>query len=806
MSFLAGYQANKAIAALLTNQSSSTVSKQALLKIKKIGAPAIPKLINALSNTKNTPVIENLLLGLLNNQSLPIYIAALANQNAKIVEGIARVITKSDNYDVNLLLEQFHNTAISKKTLGEILLAHHQNLNANALLALLDKVSSNVRPVIYRILDKVVGDESVESLVQKSKSKEPMVRTHMATLLSRFNTEQSIDALIELLGDNNKSVRQSSLKGLAKLQAPQSIQPICQLLLDPDIMVQSVAIDTLVKIRDPHTVKFLIEVLQNESEYVRRAAVEVLNEVGDQRAIKDLLNALRDADWWVKVRAADALGAIGGPKVIDAVLLLIKDDDEFMRRSAVEILNTSKDKRAFDQLIDALKDEDWWVRERAADALASLGDQRAVLPLIKMLENNPDASQVVIRALATLGDKRAIKPLIQQLDHNNSNISKEALRALQHLTDAQHVQDVQNAVTALISKQNKELTPLAEETMHNLSAKFNIKSLEQKQTQAVTKANDVADEIKVNDAKSSDASLLVDFNAVKKSALEKISTVDATKFQPNDIFAQRFRIIRQVGKGAFGVVVLVEDTMVNDEFILKFLNPHFAADEIMIKRFTQELRYSRKVTHENIIRIYDLINYENTYAISMEYFPSYSLAKELKTSPVTPIPRALKLLDALCNGLIAAEQVNVVHRDLKPSNILIGENDMLKIVDFGLAAAASCIDSRLTKTGILVGTPTYMAPEQVKGKTIDSKTDIYSLGIIMYEIFTGTAPYKGEGALGVMYQHVEGNAIKPRELNDNIPEVLEKIVMKAIQVDPKERFQSFGELRKALSSVAEGLN
>jgi len=794
MSFLAGYQANKAISALLTNQSSSTVGKQALLKLKKIGPPAIPKLIDALPSTKNTTVIENLLLGFLNNQSLPLYIAALGNDNAKVVESVARVVTKSEGYDANLLLEQFYNNAISKKTLGEILLTHHKNLNTNALLALLDKVSSNVRPVIYRILDKVVSDESVDSLIEKSKSKEPMVRTHMATLLSRFNTQQSVNSLIELLNDSNKSVRQSSLKGLSKLQAPESIRPICQLLRDPDIMVQSVAIETLVKIRDPHTVRFLIEVLQDESEYVRRAAVEVLNEVGDQRAIKDLLNALRDADWWVKVRAADALGTIGGPKVIDAVLILIKDSDEFMRRSAVEILNTSKDKRAFSQLIDALKDEDWWVRERAADALASLGDQRAVLPLIQMLENNPDASQVVIRALATLGDKRAIKPLIEQLSHDNNNISKEALRALQHLTDAKHAQEVQNAVTALISKQNKELTSLAEDTMHSLSSRFNVKSLE-RQKPATIQSVSVTDKPEGNDA-----SILVDFDALKKS-----STVDATKLKENDLFAQRFRIIRQVGKGAFGVVILVEDTMVRDEFILKFLNPHFAADETMIKRFTQELRYSRKVTHENIIRIYDLINYERTYAISMEYFPSHSLAKELKASVLIPIPRALNLIDALCSGLSAAEQVNVVHRDLKPSNILIGENDMLKIVDFGLAAAASCIDSRLTKTGILVGTPTYMAPEQVKGETIDSKTDIYSLGIIMYEIFTGTAPYKGDGTLGIMYQHVEGNAKLPRELNDNIPESLEQVIMKCIAVDPKDRFQSFHALRSALKTVMQGM-
>ncbi|MEJ2179096.1 MAG: HEAT repeat domain-containing protein, partial [Gammaproteobacteria bacterium] len=602
--------------------------------------------------------------------------------------------------------------------------------------------------------------------------------------------------LIEFLNDSNKSVRQSALKGLANLKAPESVHPVCQLLRDPDLMVQSTAIDSLIKIRDKNTVKYLIEILQDESEYVRRAAVEVLNEVGDQTAIKDLLNALRDADWWVKVRAADALGSIGGTKVIDAVLVLIKDDDEFMRRTAVEILNTSTDKRAFDQLVEALKDEDWWVRERAADALASLGNPKAVGPLVEMLKNHPEASQIVIKALIALGDARAVKPLIEHLksDHNKSR--KETLHALQALTDDNHASDVQNAITAFINDQNAELSSVAQQTMQTLVTKFGkqISKKPAKPTEpAAVDANDNSNIENTNESMS----LNVDFNKVKTPKI-----IDATKLKPGDLFAKRYRVIRHVGKGAFGVVVLVEDTVVKDEFILKFLNPHFASDSDMIKRFTQELRYARKVTHENIIRIYDLVSHNDSYAISMEYFPSHSLADELKKKQKLSVQRALSILDGICTGMSAAEQVNVVHRDLKPSNILINDKGTVKIVDFGLAAAASCLDSRLTKTGILLGTPTYMAPEQIKSKSIDSKTDIYALGVIMYEMFTGVAPYKGEGTLAVMYQHVEGNAKPPSEINPDIPSTLEAIILKAMTIDPEKRFNSFSALRSQLQAVA----
>jgi len=127
----------------------------------------------------------------------------------------------------------------------------------------------------------------------------------------------------------------------------------------------------------------------------------------------------------------------------------------------------------------------------------------------------------------------------------------------------------------------------------------------------------------------------------------------------------------------------------------------------------------------------------------------------------------------------------------------------VKIVDFGLAAAARKADSRLTKSGILVGTPTYMAPEQVRGRTIDSRTDIYTLGIILYEMFVGQAPYTGEESMAILFQHVEGKATPPREVNPELPEALEAVILKAMAVDPEQRYQTFDELRTELEAIAQ---
>jgi len=151
--------------------------------------------------------------------------------------------------------------------------------------------------------------------------------------------------------------------------------------------------------------------------------------------------------------------------------------------------------------------------------------------------------------------------------------------------------------------------------------------------------------------------------------------------------------------------------------------------------------------------------------------------------------------------MCAAHQAQIIHRDLKPPNILINDAGLVKIVDFGLAAVANDPTSRLTKTGALLGTPLYMAPEQVQNHTIDARVDIYSLGIIMYEIFTGTPPYTSENPMAVLFQHVAGKAIPPHDLNPAIPEPLEAIIFQTMAAEPNKRFQTMDELGQQLAPL-----
>ncbi len=278
--------------------------------------------------------------------------------------------------------------------------------------------------------------------------------------------------------------------------------------------------------------------------------------------------------------------------------------------------------------------------------------------------------------------------------------------------------------------------------------------------------------------------------------------LDITKLKPGDVIDSRYRFIEQIGKGAFGTVLLVEDMVVEERLILKFLNANVSSDEEMLKRFVHELRYSRKITHKNVIRIYDFVSLGGNYAISMEYFPSHTLGAEISGRKPLPFDKAIGWASDIATGMAVAHQVGIVHRDLKPANLLINEEGLLKIVDFGVAAAASSGDTQLTKTGYVIGSPKYMAPEQILGKKVDIRADVYSLGVIFYEMLTGTPPYTKGDHMAVMYQHVQGKAPLCEELNPEIPPTLAAVVKRCMEVDKNKRFSSMDELREALSQAA----
>jgi serine/threonine-protein kinase len=810
MSFLAAFRSDQLIADLVAQEDPSSPSAQKIVaKLKKAGNRAVPKIIDALAMTDktHTMVLVDILGDLVNDKNLDMYREGLADGNERVVSGTAWALSSSTVYNPNTLLDFFDDDEVSKAALIDVLRVHKQDLSVHELLRRAYECETKEKAAIFKIIEETIKPEMVPDLIARMGGKDPVIKMHLMNLLTKFEKPEITNALEMQLKDPNKMVRGAALSALGTRGGKINIDKVAALLTDPDLDVQNKAVDVLVKANHPDTIKYLVDALKDESEYSRRAAVEVLNEIGDVDSVKDLLAAIKDDDWWVRSRAGDALAEIGGPRVVDSVVTLINDKDEDIRRTAIEILNATKDSRAVDHLIKATDDTDWWVRERAVDALSKIGDSKAVPTLEAMLGKDSKTDTVVIRALGKLGNEKHISKIMPLLQRPEREIQVEAIKALTQLADDTHAETIRGLLKKIQQSPDATIINVASKALKDLDARYSEMVLEENKraekiaahTKTLLLENDELDELLAAQAaqiaeaaKPADAEELV-------AAGEGI--LDISKLNPGDVIDGRYKYIEKIGKGAFGTVLLMEDEVVDEQLILKFLNPNVSSDEEMMKRFVHELRYSRKITHRNIIRIYDFLKLQGCYAISMEYFPSHTLSGEMPDSKPMDIDKVLRFSRDIAAGMAVAHQAGVIHRDLKPANILVNDEGLLKIVDFGVAAAASSGDTQLTKTGYVIGSPKYMAPEQILGKKVDVTADIYSVGVIIYEMATGIPPYSRGDHMSVMYQHVQGKAKHCQEINPDISDEFADLIVKAMSVDKSKRFQSMDELTEALDAI-----
>ena len=802
MAILGGFRTDQLIGQLVSESDTNSMAAQKTIeRLKKIGPKVIPKIIDALamSDKTHTMVFVDILASQVSDKTLKYYQEGLADGGDRVVSGTAWALSSSNNYNPNSLLDFLDDPEVSKHALIEVLKVHKKDLSVHDVLQRAYKMEPKEKAALFAIIEDAVSADMVPDLINRMGGKDPAIKIHIIRLLSKFNKDEISRALEMQLGDTNKLVRSAALDALGSRQGHVNIDRVAKLLTDPDLEVQGKAVDVLVRRNDPETIKFLVPALKDESEYARRAAVEVLNEVCNPNSIKDLLEAIKDDDWWVRARAGDALAEIGGPKVVNSVLELVKDKDEEIRRTAIEILNATKDETAVDTLIKATDDQDWWVRERAVDALAQIGSKKALPKLVGMLGKNAKTDTVVVRALGKLGDADIISKIVPMLQRPELDIQVEAIKAISHLADEAHAKTVRDLFQEIKKSEDKTLVNNADKAIKEIDARFSEPVL--------------AENIRAEKMKEHTKTLLVDGKDLEKlisaqapaaadpTAPESLPVLDVSKLEPGYVIDGRYKYIEKIGKGAFGTVLLMQDQVVDERLILKFLNPNVSSDEEMMKRFVHELRYSRMITHKNVIRIYDFLHLQGAYAISMEYFPSHTLSGEVPDNKPMNFKKAWQFSMDMATGMAVAHQAGVIHRDLKPANILVNEAGLLKIVDFGVAAAASSGDTQLTKTGYVIGSPKYMAPEQILGKKVDQAADIYSIGVIMYEMLTGIPPYSRGDHMSVMYQHVQGKAKTCQEINTAIPDDYAAVIGKSMSVDKTKRYQSMDELMDALNEI-----
>lgn len=265
-------------------------------------------------------------------------------------------------------------------------------------------------------------------------------------------------------------------------------------------------------------------------------------------------------------------------------------------------------------------------------------------------------------------------------------------------------------------------------------------------------------------------------------------------FEPGSSFNTRYRIESLLGQGGMGAVYKAYDTELGRTVALKLVRPELAGSSETMQRFKQELLLASKISHKNILRIYDLGDSDGVKFITMASVEGSDLSGLIERTGRLPLDRALSFTKQLCAALEAAHREGIVHRDLKPQNILIDHADNLYVSDFGLAKSLASAAASMTRSGQLLGTPRYMSPEQVEGKEVDHRSDLYSLGLILFEIFTAELPFRGESALQIMFQRVTAAPKDPRALRPELPDYVANVILKCLERDPAKRYQRAREI------------
>jgi serine/threonine-protein kinase len=705
----------------------------------------------------------------------------------------------SDSQQINpaKLLKRLHDEKDSGTEIIDVLEFQKKNLPPELLIKNALRLDKEYAVRLIEIAQSQAERTDMSELVIDIESlQNPDIKMKLIRFLAAVNKPEAARILSGFLGDGSKIIVIETLKNLKQISV--DFDPGCIVRFIPDMREEDreVAFEILNKRANHETLPALTMLMTGQSDDIRQLACKIVVDHADEASLEQTLLALDKHEWYGKDQAIKSLLAQGNNRFFNCAAALVKHENDFVKTSAEQLsANLSSQTGDLTELMEPIVHENWQVRERAIEAAGNSGNRDALEVLSNVIAKYPESSVSVLKAVTNLGFSKGLEITSTCLRMKEAAIQREALRTIDAIVTQKHAGNVRDGIVKMVPKLQATVRDTAEKVILSITEKFNLPRLNMESAMFETRLLKIEEQQSGETVKPGEATQVME---VEKTQV--VSFQDIEELKQGDYWMDRFRIEQEIGRGAMGRVMLAEDETVGEQVILKFMHPELTTDPKARERFLRELKYSRKISHPNVIRIHDYLIKDGISAISMEYFESQGLDYLIKHDKLESQEQSLNILFQVSDGMFEAHQQQVIHRDLKPSNILVNDAGVAKVVDFGIASATSESDATLTKTGMIIGTPAYLSPERAKGLEADHRSDIYALGIIAYTMFNGSAPYKGE-PMSLLFQHIEGKAVPLHRAKPEIKIGISMLVEKMMAADIERRYQSMKDVRDTIKEL-----
>lgn len=767
MAALSSFLFKRTLSQLLECQDLDSDKGKALSeKIRSSASDNLDNILKAITraNPPHSDLLKSICLESVDGLSDDFFLDNLSHDETVFRSSASDILAQSNTIKADKLFKRLHEPGTNRSEVIYILSTQKHELKPEQVINHALRLNSSDGLQLLKLIEGSLTPIDLSKLgIQPKKIKNPAFSINLLTYLSSVQQAEVATLIIQFLSSTNKGVVIEALKSLGKLTVRFDVSPVLPLIENMSKTEHELVLEIITNQINPRLIPRLSCCFSGKSSSIHTALAIIIADHANKISFEEFLCQLEKEDEWVRDQAIDVFLKLHNRNLFDVVRELNSHDSEFVRSSAQKIAGYQLDTEDLEKIGQFAISEDWPVRLRAIQTLGKSSNRASVDVLKKVIQVWPNASVAVLDAIKELGFSKGLEVAFMCLDEPETGTQRAALETIVSIATEKHIKSVRDSITWKIPTFEPEIAALANLTLEKLDPK----------------ASHMKDRASTKQSASRET-----INKDHQSGPASLESIEV-----GSLWMDRYHILKEIGRGAMGVVMLVEDQIVNESLVLKMMRPELTIDPDSRERFKREFAYTRKVSHPSVIRVHELFLKNNVCAISMEHFESQGLNVVLNKKGAFQNRNGLAILLQACSGIAAAHKQGVIHRDLKPSNILINDLGEVRIVDFGIAAATRGLEVTLTQTGAIIGSPAYLAPERVEGLKAENRSDIYSLGIIAYYMFSGQLPYQGK-PMEILMQHREGNAAMVHEINKKIDPGIAKLVSEMMAVNLEDRPQS----------------